>query len=946
MRPDRPRRSQPHGGSPTQSDLIGRDAELARLRHMVDSASVSASVLVLLGEPGVGKSALLASVVSHAERTRMKVLRVAGSESEANLAFAALHQLLRPVLHRAAGLAPRQRQALLGAFGLTDESAAVDQLLISIASLTLLSDVSERSSLLVVIDDAHWVDASSLDVLAFVARRLDRERLVLIVSARGESPPRGFDSWFNQLRLDPLSIGDAHRLLDRLPHSPRGAARIQVLAHASGNPLALIELGRVIAAEPDAGRGWSAAPLPVTDRLRAAFAGQLVQVPRPTREALLLAAAADSSEIATVVAQTDDVWLPAERMALVRLSGHGVTFSHPLVRSAAYHTATFAERAAAHRRLAALLQDKPDRRAWHLATAAIQPDESVAALLAATAADAQRRGGAAAAALALQRAAELSPDREDRARRLTAAAHVAISTGQAAWVEDLAARAIDLTMDAQVARDARRASGWALTWTNRHAAALTVLTSVAEEECADSPEGAWTALTRAATVAYQMGDPAARHRVARIACELDRTAEPHVDGPAKTAELCRVWVRAAIDPFGAQAEKVAELHRIVDAGVDHLLLSAVGAAAWVLDESDTAVELLQQAAAHLQAPGLRGASGAALSALMWAYLDSGRWDDALVASAESAGLAEAYQMEIVAAASLALDATVHALRGNADAARQHAAEALSCVNPNVSRSIVARVRRATGLAAEVDGNYKMAYAQQHLLFAEDGTPLHYHASYLAIADLAAAAVRAERALEGHALVERALEHLDGSPSPRLAQLIGRARALLAQQDDAERHFQAALSDRAGERWPFERAQLRLDYAEWLRRRRRISEARPLVYAALEVFRWLDAKHWIDRASRELRASGVSVAAAPHPLLDLTPQQRQIVVLAAQGLTNREIAERLYLSPRTVSSHLYRSFPRLGITTRSQLRDVVGGSVSPVLGPDASRDPDESSFRGR
>jgi hypothetical protein len=491
----------------------------------------------------------------------------------------------------------------------------------------------------------------------------------------------------------------------------------------------------------------------------------------------LLAAAADSSNLSTIVQGGDDVWLPAERMALITLTGAGVTFSHPLVRSAAYHAATFAERATAHRKLAALLHDKPDRRAWHLATAATQPDESVAMLLAATAADAQRRGGSAAAAVALQRAAELSPNREDQVCRLTAAAQMAINTGQAAWVEELAARAIDLTTDPQVRRDARRASGWALTWTNRHADALTVLISVAEETYVDAPELAWTALSRAATVAYQMGDPAARRAVARIGNELDRAAGPRVDGPVETAEVCRVWVWAAIDPFGSRAETVAALHRVVDAHVDKLLVSLVGAAAWVLDESDTAVDLLRQAVAHLQAPGLRGASGAALSALTWAYIDSGHWDDALVASAEAAGLAAAYKMEIVAAASHASDATVHALRGNSDAARQRAAEALNYVDPNVSRSVVARVRRATGLAAEVDGSYKVAYAQLLLLFAEDGTPLHYHASYLAIADLAAAAVRAERALEGRERVERALEHIDGSPSPRLAQLIGRARLL-------------------------------------------------------------------------------------------------------------------------------------------------------------------------
>ena len=202
--------------------------------------------------------------------------------------------------------------------------------------------------------------------------------------------------------------------------------------------------------------------------------------------------------------------------------------------------------------------------------------------------------------------------------------------------------------------------------------------------------------------------------------------------------------------------------------------------------------------------------------------------------------------------------------------------------------------------------------------------MHHHVSYLGIADLAAAAVRAERHLEARPLLDRALALADAAPGPRLEQLAARARGLLAEPDGAEAHFGQGLSDPAGDTWPFERAQLRLDYGEWLRRQRRINDAKPILAAALETFRRLDAAPWTRRAEAELRACGVAAEAAPvHGALSgLTAQQREIVILASRGLTNGEIADRLFLSPHTVAAHLYRSYPKLGITGRHQLRDLV------------------------
>jgi DNA-binding CsgD family transcriptional regulator len=251
--------------------------------------------------------------------------------------------------------------------------------------------------------------------------------------------------------------------------------------------------------------------------------------------------------------------------------------------------------------------------------------------------------------------------------------------------------------------------------------------------------------------------------------------------------------------------------------------------------------------------------------------------------------------------------------------------------------VAARARRALGVAALADGSYLHAFTQLGGLFSEDGTPLHNYASYLGMADLAAAAVRADRRLEGCDVLERALGQLGGAVSPRLEQLMARARGILAGPDGAGAHFGKALADPAGDQWPFERAQLRLDYAEWLRRRRRINDAKPVLAQALGTFRRLGARSWAQRAQAELRACGVAAgpAGGRGALGELTPQQRQIVRLASDGLTDREISDRLFLSPRTVSSHLYRSFPKLGVADRHQLRDVITRTSTPTTTHDGT-----------
>ena len=823
--------------APQQSaPIIGREAGLARLRALVDPAPLSSQVLLVTGEAGMGKTVLLADAAARARQAGIRVLQVTGRESESKLAFAGLHQLLRPVLpSAAAGLPGRQAQALSGALGLSADPVAPDPLLTGAAVLTLFSDLSERSPVLVVADDAHWLDRSSLDALAFAGRRLDAERVVLLVGARGQAPPPGFDRGFPELHLEPLSADDAGRLLDSQPRPPQGRARTQVLTQAAGNPMALIELATVIADDPAASRRWAAEPLPLTDRLSAILTSRYATLPEPAQAALLLAAVADGPDLRVAASHGAGpdarALAPAEQLGLVKVDRTGLRFSHPLVRSAIYHSASFAQRAAAHRQLASALRDQPDRRAWHLAAAALQPDEQVASLLEATAAQAQHRGGAAAAALAMERAAELSPDPEDQARRLVAAASAAVPTGQGDWVQELARRALGITADPELRLTARRDAGWALAWSGRRTAALSALISVAEEASRDQPDLAWDALGSAATVAYQSGTPASHQAVSRALDLLERQ-DPRPPGrtPGIDVNVLRLWIRASADPVGSRNHLLPHLRRIVGSPIEEPSLWRVGSAAWLLDESDLAVRLLQDAMQRLRAPGVQGTSGGSLTVLGWAYIDTGRWDEALEAAAEAAGMAEANQMDIVAASADVITATVLALRGDSAAARRHADRALAAVDPAECGLVAARARRVLGVAALADGSYLQAFTQLRGLFGEDGTPLHNYASYLGVADLAAAAVRADRRMEGRDVLEHALSRLDGRASARLEQLIARARGILAGPDGAQAHFGTALADPAGDQWPFERAQLRLDYGEWLRRARRINDAKPVLSA--------------------------------------------------------------------------------------------------------------------
>ncbi|WP_227025337.1 helix-turn-helix transcriptional regulator [Streptomyces tsukubensis] len=939
-------RTEPDTAEPT----VGRDAELARVFRAVGpypypgsgshptsyshphSYAVSAEpVLMVVGDVGTGKSALLEQAVRRAEAGGARVLRAEGSESESSLAFSALHALLRPVAAETDGLPERQRAALRDAFGEGTAASVPDPMLVGVAVLNLLSGLGDQhlpgmdahQPVLVVLDDAHWCDRASLDALSFAAGRLESEPVTMLIGARTGARLPGFDRHVPTLTLGPLDNVAANQLLDLQPRSPTGHIRSLILDQAGGNPLALVELTRTATARGTAAGSPSVGPLPLTDHLERVFAARLDGLPDSTTRALLLLAAMDSADSAIAVSvglprAEDAVWLPAGEVGLVVRTGGDIRFRHPLVRSAVYHAASPIARREAHLALAEMLRDAPDRRAWHLAAACPQPDAAVSSELERTAGRARRRGGHAAAALALRRASELAPRREDSARLLVEAAASAVFTGDIAWVEELAAEVRARTDDATLLASAAVQAGRLAVLTVRHSVVFARLADAAERLAPSLPAAGLDLLAGAAVVRFYSGEETQHHRIEDILRRFPA-------GSHRASSY--TWVRAVSDPFDNREHIVARLPEWVAEAADRPeRLTAVGIMAWLLDETPQAVRAFDVAFDRWESQGaLPEGLGGAIS---WAYVERGLWERAREACARTTAVGRAVGLDHAVACAATVDAAVLAFQGDAASARTRAEEALLLIDPLESRSVAVYARRALGAAATAAGDHETAYGQLRKVFTAEGAPVHYHASYPALADLAAAAVRCDRREEAASIVERSAAALGENVSPRLRALIDRARGLLAhpEDEDAEPHFRAALADPVLEYWPFERAQTLLDLGEWLRRRRRIAAARGPLTEALEVFRRLGARPWIERAGAESRAAGLDVTeAAPDALAELSPQQRQIVRLTARGLTNREIGERLFLSPRTVGSHLYRSFPKLGVTARSQLRDLIEGS---------------------
>ncbi|CAN3985408.1 ATP-binding protein [Kitasatospora purpeofusca] len=903
--------------------LYGRAAEEGQLRSLLRRAAEGASgALVVHGEAGIGKTALLEHLAAEATgaaaaagdsaaggasgpagasgRATARVLRTTGIEAETELPFAALHQLLRPALDRLGLLPEPQADALRAAFGLAAPTGQ-DRFLTGLGVLTLLSEYAGESPLLCLVDDAQWVDRASLDALAFAARRLDSEGVVMVFAVR-EPVPLGLP----ELRLDALDREAVAALLaehtgsDLPPH-----VRERVAAEARGNPLALIELPRALSEEQRAGLlgPLPAAPADPTpaSRVTAAFGARLGRLPEPTRAALLVAAADDMGDLGVVLTAAGvsaAALEPAETAGLIHLDGAVLTFRHPLVRAAAYRGATLARRIGAHLALAEVLAgaEHADRRAWHRAAASTGPDEAVARELDAAAERAGGRQGTASASAAHERASQLSPDPADRRRRLVAAAQAAADAGQFRRVAALLRRGGE--DPGAAAENAELARVRAALELNEGSAVRAVEVLLAAGDAGP------TILTEAFHAAQSAGDPGLVERVRA------RVAAAPADHPATLIALAAVYggEPVAAERFEAAARDPGTLfsERFLAAHAVHALA-----------DHGRARELAELLLAHCRSHGLLGWQATCLHLLAEAHLALGELRPAARAAEEGLNIAGYAGLDHRACYLRATLAACAAVEGDEPRCRELAGAALDHARDHGLGTAAAQARHALALAHLGAGDAAAALAHLDAADRHPGGPPVLHAPVLP--ELVEAAARAGTVRPGAA--ERLGRWADQCGSPAALALAARCRALTADDEEAEESFLAAAAhgERAG--GALELARTRLLHGEWLRRRRRRSDARRVLREALEGFEKAGARPWAERARAELRGTGEVIdatSATGVPLGRLTPQEREVVRLAAAGRSNREIAAQLFLSPRTVGHHLYRAFPKLGVASRDQL----------------------------
>ena len=884
--------------------LIGRETETAGLGALLDAARAGTSgALVLRGEAGIGKTALL----QHAVQTAgdFQVLRATGIEYEAELPYAALHQLLRPLETRIGTLAEPQARALRGALGLAHERDA-DAFLVGVGVLTLLADAAEERPLLAVLDDAAWFDHESVHALAFTARRLQAEGVVMLFGVRDE-PDRPFElAGIEVMRVERLGDDDARRLLGK-------AADERIVARAAGNPLALLELA-----------GGH-------DGTEQAFASRVRALPDGTQTLLLLAAADTTTSLAVIGAAArrldlDETALePAETAGLVHAVEGRLEFRHPLVRSAVYHAAPFAARARAHRTLADVLtgEQNADRRAWHHAAAVLGTDEEAAAELEGTAWRAIERSGHAAAAAALERAGELSPDDADRTRRLVFAAREAGMAGEQARALAILDRLGELTEPALVAAAALM-RGWAAIDDGARLDAFEQFMQAVRVGRDAAPGLALLAAVRATEVAGQARTP---ERLAEMR-ELLSTIHVGSDDERTSLAVAEGFSAFGLDDFDVAFRSFKRAVALAQPSNDALtLLHASWAAGFDGDQLEAA-RFAGRAEQAARARGLIAPLPAILMGRATWELGASRFAAAESTAEEGLSLAREIGQTGVVAVLLALQARVDAVRGREEDCRRRAAEALSLgaarfeAHPeSAAETALAQLDLALGRPADALVRLQGVFTAGHAIYR--------HAVIDDLVEAAAGAGRADEALDAVAAWQRWARH-SGHPIGDV--VLARARALLAAPEDAEPRFLEALAAHERVAWPFGQARTELAYGEFLRRARRKSEARTRLRAALGRFEALGAAPWADRAASELRATGETARKRDASTLDqLTPQELQIARLVAEGGRNRDIAARLFLSPKTVEYHLRKIFQKLDIGARADLiRLMSSGEATPEL----------------
>lgn len=918
--------------------LLGRERECETIDRLLATAwAGEGRALVLRGEAGIGKTALLGYATGRARDTGGQVLSTLGVEREADLPFAGLSSLVGPILDQLPELPTPQAAALRGALAL-GPSAPGGRFAASAATLSLLAAAARERPLLAVVDDAHWLDAASAEALSFTARRLGSENIAMLFAVR-EGEPTSFEpSGVDGLEVSGLSRRDAAALLAGRG-SPASSEVVDRLVDAlRGNPLALVEASGLLSDEQLSGRDLLDQPLSVGTTLEQTFLRRVRDLPEEVGKLLVLAAASGTETMEAIVRAATTLGLEprdleqAETAGILTIQGQRLEWRHPLVRSAVYHGADAAERRAAHRALADALSGEraADRRARHLAAAAVEPDEDVAEELEHAALDARRRGGSAAAASTFKSAAALTPDSEQRARRLLEAARDLQAAGRAERAHELLDEALERTRDPLLRADVQRVRGWTEMWRGAPQAAYELLVAEAARVEHLSPERATMMLIEAGLACSMRGDIARALTTGERACKADASTTTHA---LAVAALASPLVLAG------QAERarpsLVSARQLFDHGDALELVPMVQTAGHVsvwLEDYVEAGRVLESVIEACRTAGAAGLLPFPLACLSELDFRAGRWAAAYAAGAESLSLAEEVGQANESAFSLVNLARVEAGRGAEEDCRAHVTRALEIAGSLDIGSIHTYALSVLGLLELGLGRPERALI--HLqetaeLVARQG--LRDPSVVQWGPDLIMAYVRAGRIAEAErALEEFAWQAEDTGRSWALA-AASRCRGLLADDAHFEEHFETALAWHAHTPTPFPRALTELSLGERLRRARRPIDARPPLRAALEALERLGAEPWSAQARGELAATGERVT--PHSsrgLGELTAQELQAALLVARGTTNREAAAALFLSPKTIEFHLGKAYRKLGVRSRTELAALVA-AAEPRLG---------------
>ena len=903
--------------------VVGRQKELALLHETLLQIETSGAAIIVRGDIGVGKSALLEEVRRHAAEKGFCTVTVAGAQSETHLAFASLQQVLSPALVRVDKLPTPQRSALQIALGM-EEGETPEFLHIALASLELLSEMATTAPLLLVVDDAQWLDEATCDVLMFVARRLAYEPILMLFGVRDVSPVRIARAGLPELELRPLNEAASELLLDSTAPNLTAFHRRGVLAEALGNPLALIELPMALETSPDT----SATPVPLTERLERAFSARILGLSSATRKFLLVAALDMGGALGRLTSAAS--LLEGEEVGFMEVSAsvaagviesdsHGIRFRHPLVRSAVYQAAGDSDRRAAHMALAQVYSDEIDRSVWHQAAGLVDPSDDIADDLELLATRAERRGAPDVAVLALQRAARLTTDDTRRGAFLLRAARLAFELGQF----DVSRRLVDRAQQLELAPEDQQTLiymleryGQHLTWSG--AARIDSLIEIAESRVAAGETESALDVLEVVAMRCWWGNPDQDLRN-RVVAAAELLPIPH-DSPKILAIL------AQADPVGQGAavqERITRMAPDAATPVEMYLVAVAANATW---DFESALRFLDPAVAGLRAQGRMNLLAEALVLQAWAAVHLAREPLAVAAAGEATRLAlETGQVHWAASAQLAM-AAIEAERGDLGAAEVivRAAEAQLLQIGATPMLALAQFVRGRGEIA----HQRYEEGIEHLRRVLDpADPAHNpFIGAWGLSDLVDASVHAGQTDRASAYMQELESLASATPGSFLRATEGYARAIIADDDSAEVLYRRAI-ERDLANWPCYRGRMLLWYGRWLRRQRRVTESWVPLRAALETFDALAFPALADIARLELRSTGEAPnQRKPETWTQLSPQELQIAQLAAQGQTNREIAQKLFLSHRTVEYHLHRIFPKLGITRRSHLRESISGAL--------------------